>query len=457
MKLIVLEVNEVPPRIFIEYCRRKPKSHLARLINSANGLIETDARDVEKKFLYPSQTWASFNTGLPYRTHNLQWYNDNKDYREFHWLKAAEKGKTVVLVNTLHSSPLSKYSNNPNLKTVIPDCFSSDSDTLPSDFKNFQKFSRSIATENGRKSKLVYTLKKAIVEWLKSPSLYRWGLGATSIWQLIDIVIGALGGRSERLRCAQFPLLCEIFLRSVKKHNPDIGVIFTNHVAAIMHRYWYAAFPKDFDTNLYQEAWITKYKNEIWYAMDLLDVWVGKISKYCEYSDKTLIISTSMGQEANSDLNPELVHSRGKAFRFESFSKFAAKISLSDGAVMESAMAPQITIDVSKCLFPLGEIAERIKSSLSSAESFGVSYLIDINDTKFTISLHLNLANPEAEIWAREAGLSVFMIDDHHSGRHSPIGTIIVYNDRHNIFTQFIGKRIDYLNYSELLGSALFG
>jgi hypothetical protein len=105
-----------------------PESFIARLIGRER-FIETEARDVPEDFLYPSQSWASLNTGLPYSTHQIHWYNDKKVFSNFYWHAIAHAGHPTVIVNTLHSSPLVEYQAEGNYKFVIPDCFSSDAAT----------------------------------------------------------------------------------------------------------------------------------------------------------------------------------------------------------------------------------------------------------------------------------------------------------------------------------------
>jgi len=76
-KLIIIEINEMPLRIFRQFQKLRPGSHVDELLKSSQ-VIETLAQDVEQSFLYPSQSWASLNTGAPYSAHKIHWYNDPK-------------------------------------------------------------------------------------------------------------------------------------------------------------------------------------------------------------------------------------------------------------------------------------------------------------------------------------------------------------------------------------------
>ena len=59
-KVTVFETNEIPLRAFKYYQSIKYKSSISYLLNNSL-VLESIANDVDESFLYPSQTWASFN------------------------------------------------------------------------------------------------------------------------------------------------------------------------------------------------------------------------------------------------------------------------------------------------------------------------------------------------------------------------------------------------------------
>src|SRR4030095_504123 len=110
--VIVVEINEMPLRIFRRFQQIRPASHLDRLLQDSQ-VIETLALDVEQSLLYPSLTWASLNTGAPYEAHQIHWYNDPKpEQYPLFWKTLASNGRTVGAVGTLHSSPAAPYAAN---------------------------------------------------------------------------------------------------------------------------------------------------------------------------------------------------------------------------------------------------------------------------------------------------------------------------------------------------------
>ena len=77
MRIINLEINELPPEVLEDYLNRNKNSTLYRLTGkSLLTTYRTMALDVPKEKLYPSQTWASFNTGQRFSQHNCYWYSD---------------------------------------------------------------------------------------------------------------------------------------------------------------------------------------------------------------------------------------------------------------------------------------------------------------------------------------------------------------------------------------------
>lgn len=138
-RLCIIEACEVPLRVWQTYADRHPASTIARLLTQGK-VFRTVADDVEDEQLYPSQTCASLNTGLPYEEHGIRWYNDPKpDRHQFWWHQAACWGKRVSLVNVLHSSPLSELAAEGDYAFLIPDCFAADSDTHPENYRQFQE------------------------------------------------------------------------------------------------------------------------------------------------------------------------------------------------------------------------------------------------------------------------------------------------------------------------------
>ena len=87
-------------------------------------IYKTLANDISESDLYPSQTWASFNTGVSYQKHNCYWYSDYLNPDNIIWNKLAQEKISIGVVGSLHSSKFPKdLKLNPNYKFYLPDCF----------------------------------------------------------------------------------------------------------------------------------------------------------------------------------------------------------------------------------------------------------------------------------------------------------------------------------------------
>lgn len=446
-KITVIETNEIPLRIFKHYQSIKPNSTISHLLDNSL-VLETIAQDVEESFLYPSQTWASFNTGSSYDLHKIHWYNDPKP-KEFplYWKILADNGLNIGLVNTLHSSPAKHYADSNNYKFVIPDCFAIDSFTKPSYYKDFQALNLKATSQNSRVSTLKAPLKEGLTTVLNLP---RYGISTKTIFDGVNLVSKILSKRiaKERLRNLQFPLLADIFLKQLQKHQPDFAILFTNHVAANMHRYWYGLFDNDWSYELYDELWINKYSHEIIEALDLLDYYLKQLVELSKKNNHILIIVSSMGQHANQKLPEGIQKLKTHDFRLDNVRKFVDKLTLNPFEYkVEAGMVPQYSLE-----FPNSIEAEKcfteIQSSIKSLED--IELKIDLNINTITLTVYLN---PNANSYSikgndftySEIGFVKFKVEDHHSGCHCPEGSLIIFNSNTSSSQT---QTVDYLEYA---------
>ena len=441
-KAVVVEINEVPLKILRHYGKVKPKSYIAFLLDNSL-VLKTEAKDVEEEFLYPSQTWGSINTGAGYDQHKIHWYNDPKpDTYPLYWKQIAEAGLSVGLMNTLHSSPADTYIEDSNYKFVIPDCFASNNITKPGIYQDFQALNTSATSENARTATMGFPRDKAVATLVKSPAL---GIKPKTLLDAASLVARIKTGRvnKERLRNLQFTLLADMFFKQLKSHDVDLAIFFTNHIAANMHRYWYSLFPNEYTRKLYDEAWIEKHSEEILASLDLFDNFLKQLITYCDRVDKTLLVVSSMGQGANENLTetPEYL------YRLEDFDKFFSKLCPGNNYQYEidAAMIPQYSInfsneaDAKECFEIISEAKKHSK---------GIWLNIDLNQKVITFSTNLksDIAYFGSESFDYdELGFKQMMIDSHHTARHTPDGTLIVYNsDSSNAEN----SSIDYLEYA---------
>jgi hypothetical protein len=255
----------------------------------------------------------------------------------------------------------------------------------------------------------------------------------------------------ERLRNLQFPLIADMFLHLFHKHQPDVAITFTNHVAGNMHRYWYALFPEDYETKVYDNRWVSKYSDEITAAVDLLDGYMGELMRQARETDRILVVVSSMGQKANPKLTLDEVKARKYAYRLEDVHKFIGNLTKNRHSfAVDSAMVPQVTLafrDATEAAQFAAEVEEAI---------YGMQYIeiiVDQNQEMVTLSVTLNGSVTEFVIQGRsvqhsDLGFARVEIDDHHSGCHCPEGSLIIYNSRTAKATR---QSVDYLEYAPAL------
>jgi hypothetical protein len=431
-KICIIESNEIPIRVWQKYCETYRDSTLAAIFKQGK-LYTTRADDVSNDFLYPSQTWASLNTGTSFDEHQVHWYNDPKpDLKKFWWHQAAMEGRRVGLVNVLHTSPLAALLDEAQYDFVLPDCFASTCDTKPERYSEFQSLNLQLTERNGRASTTeIGDVTKWAAKTLLNPA--RFGVGKFALIEAIRAVPPLLNSR-ERLRNMQFLPLSSIFFDLMKECDSEISVMFTNHVAAAQHRYWYALFPDDYAKTLYEKSWVDRYRNDILDAVGLLDRYLKKLTAYCSATGRILIIVSSMGQHANHKLTPEYIRATSEGYRLDDPAKFLAAVLGENSAIFERAMVPQYTYsfpDVESSMAACQRIEQffRLNPELQGST-------VNLADTKMTVTLWMHGALPpylnveQGRLTLEALGFRILHVDDHHSGCHHPDGTLLVWNDK---------------------------
>lgn len=453
-KTLVLEANEISPKVFRTYAKVRPGSAIARLL--VEGVfLSTQAQDVPESFLYPSQSWASLNTGVAYDQHKIHWYNDPKpDAYPMYWRTAARSGKTVGLVNTLHSSPWNPEYEEAGYAFVVPDCFTAEITTKPAYLSRFQDFNLQATRDNGRVASSKVPWKSGLkfsLSALKSGIQFK-----TPLYALTTIGgIAAKRVSKERLRFLQFPLLADIFFKHVQAHRPDLSILFTNHVAATMHRYLYAMFPEDYPNEVYGADWRRRHGDEVFASMDLLDDTVQRAARFCSQQNVRLVITTSMGQGANQTLPERVDQKRTHDNRLEDASRWVRVIMGSEWAFeVESAMKPQYTLmftDENQARSFVGELEAK------SGDLPDLELRWDRNQNKVTLTTKVldnktEVRVGDATVGALDLGYEIFPITDHHSGRHIPEGSLLIYNSK-SVMTQ--NESVDYLEFAPAMLESL--
>ena len=425
-RVLVLEINEVPMRVFRWYAQNHPTSTIAQILSDGvSGQTEV-FDELGQKELYPSQTWATLATGVPLEKHGIYWYADPKP-KEFplYWQVAAAD-RSVGVVGSLHSSPIGNPNDLPGLKFCVPDVFAPTAETLPTNLQGIQAFSLEMASSNSRAVSNRSPLK-AYLKGLRGAATAR--LQPATFVRLGRLATLVATGRipSERLRTAQFMLMADIFERQLRTHEPDLAVMFTNHVAAAMHRYWFAAFPGDWDEELYDGEWQATFAGEIEFAMNELDRVVSRLLDVCRDTDRKLLIVSSMGQTGGEPLRDK----SPLVFVVRSPKAFFEAIGVDQPFEVRAAMVPQISAE-----FDSANAARVQRDRLSSKHSEDAALTFDVSGEVLTVSYDIPVIGPDrirlagADQTASAAGGEIVAVKEHRNGMHHPLGSLICANSQ---------------------------
>ncbi|MEE9416636.1 MAG: hypothetical protein V3V01_15235 [Acidimicrobiales bacterium] len=429
-RLIVLEVNEVPLFIFRWYAQRKPQSAIASLL--ADGAVgETrNTDDLEGRELYPSQTWATLAMGVPLPQHKVFRYADPKPSDTPLYWEIASKESTVGVVGSLHSSPLKSQAELPGLEFCVPDTFAAEPATRPASLTALQRFSLSMTSSNSRAVSSTSPIR-GYVNGVAAAGKAR--LRPATLLRLGILAGGVAANRipRERLRTAHFVMMADVFERLLHRHDPDLAVFFTNHVAAAMHRYWYASFPDHWDTNLYSDEWCARFQDEIPAALDELDRVLARLLARCTSSGRALVIVSSMGQIGGEPLRDR----SDEVFIVRSPSKFMNAIGVVEPFEIRSAMAPQVSAEF---LTPEAARYQREKLDIAHGPHSGLD--MEQRDRVLTIGYDIDVVGSSSPgtansvrfagtLWtASDLGGEIIAVDEHRNGMHHPVGSLICMN-----------------------------
>jgi hypothetical protein len=389
-RVVVIEVNELPLRLARWYADARPGSTVAALL-ATSAVLETEVREDTGRELYPSQTWASMNTGMAFRDHGVYWYGDPKPAEyPLYWQVAARAGRRVGLVGTLHSSPLAEQCAEPGMVFAIPDCFAADPATLPAVYEPFQRVNLALTHESGRTAVTRPTLRQ-LLALARVPAL---GVRPSTLARLARLgsQVAARQVSRERLRSAPFLLLGDMFEQLNARTHPELSIFFTNHVASAMHRYWYASFPDDFAAPAYDDAWVQRYADELPYAMDVLDRFLGRVVSWCEATGRVLVVDASMGQSADASVDT----SCNEVVVACDADRFARAIGVTSPYRISHAMVPQIQLVLDDTAS-----AAAVVRDLSTASCTGLELWAEHNGAVITLAYRVDPTRATIEVDGR--------------------------------------------------------
>ncbi|MGB0525288.1 MAG: hypothetical protein ACPGJS_20105 [Flammeovirgaceae bacterium] len=296
-KIILFELNEVPFKVLDYFVEKFPHSNLAKVFPQCHQ-FETVTED--KGHLSPWITWPTLHRGVANELHGIQDFGENmeevdKTYPSI-WDMLHQNGISCGVFGSMHS-----YPPPPTYKDYafyVPDPFAGGSESHPENIVPFQKFNLAMSRKSVRNIDTGIDMKAAVELGLSLPGLgIKLGTMAKVGNQLVMERIKP--HVKTRRRSYQSILAFDVYLKLLKKTQPQFTTYFSNHIASTLHRYWAAAFPNDYKANNMDTEWLEKYKDEVdfvlWSFDHFLDDLITFVKKHPEYQ---IWFASSMGQKA---------------------------------------------------------------------------------------------------------------------------------------------------------------
>ena len=255
--------------------------------------------------LSPWITWPTMHRGVSNIDHEISdlgqdLTNVNEEYPNLYNI-LAKQGVKVGVFGSLQSYPLPDSLD--NFEFYVPDTFAAGDECFPAELTAFQAFNLSMVRANGKNVQSGIAVKDALRFIKKSISL---GLSANTFFKLSNQVFNERINRDRlvRRRTSQVEIAFDLYMTQLNKTRPDISFFFTNHVASSMHRYWPTVFPEDYEYGKFDEKWRNRWSQEIPHAVKVANYQLEKLLNFCDYNNSELIVCSSMGQGAVTDVEP---------------------------------------------------------------------------------------------------------------------------------------------------------
>lgn len=298
-KIVFLEANEIPSRVLDFYMTENPDSSLSLNIPLCRR-YETVAADTCA--LSPWITWPTLHRGVNNESHELLHFGQDltRADKQFPpiWKLLMENGIRTGVFGPMHSSPLPKDAAKYDF--FLPDTFSHTPDSHPDSLTSFQDFNLTMARNSPRNVSRSIDFGTLLGFLGRAPFI---GLRPTTVLSILRQLIEERrdSWKSTRRRTYQPVLAFDLFMAQLQRKQPEFSNFFTNHVASAMHRYWAALFPEDFDDLELDEAWQSRYRGEISFAMGWTDDFFGRLVRFADANPEYLVVmASSMGQCASS-------------------------------------------------------------------------------------------------------------------------------------------------------------
>lgn len=422
--VVVLELNEVPWKVLDWWTGRHPDGGLADLVRSSRTYTSVA---VDEGHLSPWITWPTVHRGVPNTVHGIGHFGQDTAHADEvappWWTTLTAAGRRVGVFGLLHTAELPADLGSYDF--FVPDTFAPVERTHPPSLEPFQAFNLGMARASARNVSTSIDVAAAARFLVRAPRL---GLRPSTLAGVARHLAEERRRPQVRVRrrSLQAVLAFDLYLGQLARTEPDVSAFFTNHVASAMHRYWAATFPEDYPPESFgfDDEWIRTWRGELDAALVHADRMVARLLRHVRRAGATLVVASSMGQQAAQGTPV------ARQLYLRDMGRFLADAGIGpDEFESRPAMDPQANLSVR------GDAAERLRQRLAALRIGGREIEWHEQDGGF-FSLTFGQADDaigdvtvDGTVRAPEdLGLVVIEIEDEVSstGYHIPEGVLLV-------------------------------
>jgi hypothetical protein len=347
-KLIILELNELTPRLMSQFIDEGALPNFARLARESATYV-TDAGE-DPPYLNPWIQWVTAHSGVPFSQHQVENLGDaSKSAAPSIWDVVSDHGGTVWVCASMNAA------HKGNIRgLVLPDPWSVHVRPSHTELAPYFEFVRAHVLEYTRDRVPLGLRQYLRFMWFMA----RHGLSLATVTVIARQLLSELFGNTKWRRATLLDRLqFDLFRHYYRKLQPDLSTFFVNSTAHFQHVYWRNFEPSHFDlkpTASDQKA----YGEAVRYGYCCMDTIVGKALDMAG-DDATIIFATALSQQ------PCLIYESagGKMFHkpraFEPLLRFA-------GIDPASCSAEPVMSEEFHLRFSSAEAAERARAQLLS-------------------------------------------------------------------------------------------
>ena len=334
-KTIVYELNEAASKFLYEYAQNHHRSTIRRILDDGR-VYSTVCSDSGE--LHPWSSWPTLYRGVTNEKHGIQFINQPRKADHIYppiWETLLERGYSVGIFGSMQSYPPIRHVNT---LFYIPDTFSPGPETIPEEWRTMQEFNLRMTVKNkAYASKFKLEDLSYIITLLRSPVFMKDVIVKGGIQIGKELINPKYRTRRQNV---QSELLFASYMSLLEARLPDFTTFFTNHLAAMQHRYWIHA---DNSSKLSCEIQTDNFlRNNINSALNVVERQLKRIVQFAHKHGYTLLIAGAIGQDA---IDPVL---RRYALTIPDLSNFIQALGLNPEEYKElSAMHPDICVQCS--------------------------------------------------------------------------------------------------------------